>query len=127
MSDRIEPIDMVKAVLGFPPEQPTKTRVERLEDAINKLETLRDESEGNTWHSEQGDFTVRDEDGRLIVADVYPYNATLIATLHRTIDAQLAILDCARLILIAEMQNGSSRALVERAVAVADAILGASS
>lgn len=66
--------------------------VEEIQAAIDKLTELRQESQGNEWLHEPGDFTVTADGNFSIAEDVYPYDASLMATLHRTIDAQLAIL-----------------------------------
>lgn len=70
--------------------------VERLEAAIAKLETLKAKSTGGEW--------ITDRSGLHSISEEYTYGSvhvgrledgedeSLIVTLHRTIDAQLAIL-----------------------------------
>ena len=64
--------------------------VEEIEAAIWLLNDWREQAEGEVWTN--GTFSVSAEDGTVIVDDTFPYNASLIVVLHRTIDAQLAIL-----------------------------------
>ena len=114
--------------------------VERLEAAIEKLETLKVASDDNpapaVWrvspHGEWGvDIVSRypsdEKDNEVIAERVYTPDADLIVTLHRTIDAQLAILR----ILHAAWQiwgiTEHGRRMKVNVVALADAILGGDS
>ena len=57
--------------------------MQRLQDAITKLEQLREHATGDEWSVED-----RIESSAITGAD----DARLIVTLHRTIDAQLSVL-----------------------------------
>lgn len=134
MSDRIEPIDMVKAVLGFPPEQPTKTPVERLEAAIAKLEADRTRIWSGQWvaHGDSIGVASWSADGPSLdgpVAECPKEVAEFITTLHGTIPAQLAILRTAfrDLRVSGNVRYTDEPSAVEQAIALADAINGASS
>jgi hypothetical protein len=103
---------------------------ERIEAAIAKLEGLTRWSTTGPWRAthhvdDAGDWTHADivhdkvvnpevtwRDQVLAIADLSEDDAELIVTLHRTIDAQLAIL------------RGALYAVPSLAVALADAILG---
>lgn len=115
--------------------------VERLQAAIEKLEKLRDESTPASWHYWTDELTGEvdiwhDGEARSHVAqigkheDVRVYrDADLIVTLHRTIDAQLAILrNTVRLHgeFVALGKESHWLEAIERAgdLALADAILG---
>jgi hypothetical protein len=108
--------------------------VERLEAAITKLETLRAESTPGRWVAEDESFNgpyVRawfdnEFNGNTGIAGTrhgMP-DADLIVTLHRTIDAQLAILRAARDDF--ERFGRKPSKFFENDVALADAILGGS-
>ena len=101
------------------------TPTERLQAAIEKLEALQAQTTQAPW-SVVGGEVVRDAGGlrtiqSLWVADIDPTvpDADLIVTLHRTIDAQLAILRDGR-----DVTTREGIYLHESAVALADAILG---
>lgn len=78
------------------------TALQRLQDAITKLEQLREYATGDEWSVEDriessAITTPVMEDGEVAwVADVAEFlgadDARLIVTLHRTIDAQLSVL-----------------------------------
>lgn len=115
--------------------------VERLQAAIDKLEALRAESTQGEWGFESvpetGESRIYAEaDGFAFMAattvtfypvpgGMKPSDADLIATLHRTIDAQLAILRTA-LDVVEETEEGAIRAsaLGMSALGLAHAILG---
>lgn len=104
--------------------------VERLQAAIDKLERLRAEATPNPWHASGRYIGHREADGKSIRYHLRAgeSDADLIVTLHRTINAQLAILR-------AGIKNESVRRsstlwsglLDESACALADAILGSDS
>ena len=113
--------------------------VERLRAAIEKLEWLRDHSTPGPWAIDDNDaaiFTFGPTVAGGTIAyvntdqrtgDRRPYgDASLIETLHRTIDAQLAILRSAVKFLGSVGHHTSSIAspFVDGALALADAILG---
>lgn len=114
------------------------TPVERLEAAIKRLEQLRDAATPKPWHAQEDDLTNEvdvwhDQEWRSHVANVgvageprVIADAELVATLHRTIDAQLAILRDS-----AERYSGRVSAdwvpispSAINALALADAVLG---
>lgn len=115
--------------------------VERLQAAIEKLERLRDESDpirpDSAWVT---DYDVTEDARRILVLDSHnggydgstvaevtsEGRAQLIVTLHRTIDAQLAILWAAQ-IETTDVMTAIEKPYWEAALALADAILGASS
>jgi len=100
--------------------------VERLQAAIEKLESIRGTAP-DPWTAEPR--RVVDVNGTIVASTVTSFDAAGIVTLHRTIDAQLAILR-------AGLEQGRA---VERfphywytpptddALALADAILGGAS
>ena len=104
--------------------------VERLQAAIDKLEKLKAESASDlAWSSTGGLVEAWDEiTGYGVVifkpivrweARVAANNALLVVTLHRTIDAQLAILRHAAADPVSPDEPGA----LEDALALADAIL----
>lgn len=101
------------------------TPVERLQAAIEKLEALRRERgyvEHNGWLAEE----VPGDTLRYTFEDLSPVtNDELIVTLHRTIDAQLAILRHA--ISEYEPRDDTMTFITEDGLALADAILGSDS
>jgi hypothetical protein len=95
--------------------------VERLEAAITKLEGLRGskpESGDREWT--QRGRTIFAFDGTPVAKDVLSWDRDLIVTLHRTIDAQLAILRHVRAHYSGDLGISTNR----HVVALADAILG---
>lgn len=66
------------------------TPVERLQAAIEKLEQMRDFDDTGAWVVDVSNSIV-DADGNVVAADLTERDATVIITLHRTIDAQLAL------------------------------------
>jgi len=120
------------------------TPTERLQAAIDKLQALKADSTAGEWGFESlpetGESRIHSEaDGFSFMAattvtfypvpgGVKPKDAELIVTLHRTIDAQLAILEGAlgeASLWITE--QGEEWRVDVRAVALADAILGSTS
>jgi hypothetical protein len=101
--------------------------VEKLEAAITKLETLKADAKPGPWtiappHNIDVDWRCIDSHGGVCLADATVADAELIVTLHRTIDAQLAILRAALAIeRVWPIENGGANV-----VALADAILGGS-
>ena len=101
------------------------TVVERLEAAIGKLEQLKADSTAGGWYAPE--FThgsvwagTGSSDDLLVVDDARLYgDADLIVTLHRTIDAQIAVLKVG-----AEFALITSNRWTDISVALADAILG---
>jgi hypothetical protein len=100
--------------------------VERLEAAIGKLETLKAESTPGRWDVDRVGFGVRaffdnEFNGNTLICEVRhgKPDADLIVTLHRTIDAQLAILRSGR-----NITSRESEYTFDLALALADAILG---
>lgn len=124
--------------------------VGRLNAAIEKLETLKAESTPGPWHHwpEAGAVEIysswRDPEDRpssetVIVSSVRPRlgwghdiyepdepNAELIVVLHRTVDAQLAILRAAQL-EHTDAMTPIEKPYWDAALALADAILGSDS
>lgn len=106
------------------------TEVERLEAAIEKLETLKAGSAQGEWQfaADGSESAIYDNDTgyelalipEMFMAGNFAANADLIVTLHRTIDAQLGILRAARVVY------GSGIAVPEW-MTLADAILGGGS
>ena len=101
--------------------------VERVQAAIDKLTELKAVSTRGPWHEWTNDLTDRvelwhDQEVRLWVADLGNdepgalADADLIVALHRTIDAQLAILE--------RWLEYRPLTMEEPVVALADAILG---
>lgn len=110
--------------------------VERLEAAIEKLETLRAGSASDLpWSSSGGVVEVwddRTDSGAVIFRPtvrwsdrVAAHNASLVVTLHRTIDAQLDLLRLARGFYGAQITGPeAASAFAESVLALTDAILG---
>jgi hypothetical protein len=110
------------------------TPVQRLKEAIQRLETLKDTSTPRPWESCEDDLTNEvdvwhDHEHRSHVAACgvagmthVLADAELIVTLHRTIDAQLAILH--RELSFAQQYGWPSNPFPERldVLALADAI-----
>jgi hypothetical protein len=97
--------------------------VERLEAAITKLETLKGSSSPGVWATgDDGDIYIdRESIGHFRwFANTWNPDADLIVTLHRTIDAQLAILRHVRAHFSGDLGISTNR----HVVALADAILG---
>ena len=111
--------------------------VERLQAAIEKLEALKAGASGGPWviaPPRDVEFESRciwgakdhgDGEG-LCLADAESADADLIVTLHRTIDAQLAILR--NVVEVSEYvglgKEGERIAMIQNALDLADAILG---
>lgn len=120
------------------------SEVERLEAAIEKLEALKAESTPAPWHYWTNDLTGdvdlwHDQEVRSHIATVGQHeqprvysDAELIVTLHRTIDAQLAILRT-QLESYSKFPPASEPGYVpkspnaQNALALADSILGGES
>lgn len=116
------------------------SQVELLTRAIERLETLRAESTPKPWHYAVDDLTNEvdvwhDQEHRSHIANFgvagmprVLSDADLIVTLHRTIDAQLAVLRNALGRATSKISMGGGAAAVwsneHDAVALAHAILG---
>lgn len=110
------------------------TPVEKLEAAIAKLEKQRadsnDDSRQARWNvagtfrnsSEILSSYSGEDDGEVIASGVYTPDAHLMVTLHRTIDAQLALLKLSVTYIDGWLKGGLE--LGREVVALADAILG---
>lgn len=105
--------------------------VEKLQAAIDKLEALRG-SDREEWVAIGGDdeylrlgdiATAGPEGGRYVIAEHARHDAELIVTLHRTIDAQLAILRMALHYVAGGFRYGF---VEEQGINLATAILGGS-
>lgn len=105
--------------------------VETLGAAIHKLETLKAAgTEGEWWMNpiERGEVFIEGDPaaGEYPLAEVHEHaDAELIVTLHRTIDAQLAILRAA--LDDFERYGSKPSKFFENDLALADAILGGES
>ena len=100
------------------------TVVERLEAAIAKLEWLKAKSTPGEWYAPESAASVWAGAGLssdLLVVDDARFlgDADLIVTLHRTIDAQIAVLRVG-----SEFALITSNRWTDISVALADAILG---
>ena len=118
----------------------SRTAVETIQAAIEKLEALKAESTPGPWHDWEDDLTNEvdvwhDQEQRSHIANCgvagmprVEADAQLIVTLHRTIDAQLAILDEAKLQMMSRERLGLPlNTGPVRALDLARAILGESS
>lgn len=110
------------------------TPVERLQAAIDRLESMREEAPPGPWEQHLSGWSTTLYSGLdsehpwsavEVAAAQTRYSAQLIVTLHRTIDAQLAILHLA--VEYGELPNGQGSRFSACARALADAILGGDS
>jgi hypothetical protein len=101
--------------------------VQRIEDAIQRLETLKAESTPGPWlvspcSCGEGHFEIADEQGFYVAdAAINGTDAHLIVTLHATIDAQLSLFEAA-IFNIKASKHGFTHATVAAAIRLADAI-----
>ena len=108
--------------------------VERIEAAIERLEARRDASTRGRWEfsldpfSESVAYVIGSSEAYELASDLIEEDADLIVTLHRTIDAQLAILREAHRFATHRYAALFTFPYIPsdwNAVALADAILGA--
>lgn len=107
-----------------------------IQAAIEKLQSLRDHAEDGPWMflecdagSERGDLLMGDShdpvDAYPVISnDIHSADAALVATLHRTIDTQLGILDFARTLVPLKGKTRTEWASITLALALARAING---
>lgn len=115
------------------------TPVERLQAAIEKLELLRAATTGGEWEADwELRFTLGDPQWPVVLVDGVgfvvnttattfrnPDDAELIVVLHRTLDAQLAILRFGvKRLNAVQVLTGKHAEAHEHELALADAILG---
>ena len=83
--------------------------VEEIEAAIERLERFARFNEKWVEHysvtGDDGSSSIKTDDGRVPIEAIVPEYADLVTMLHRTIDAQLAILREARMIFVHEVNR----------------------